>query len=164
MPHFHLVEYLIRNTQHVSRTGSHALAQADALKPQNQNSHPILRRKKIDIICSLLALEVSQWKPTVDSPAPAKVVLCYKRQKYVTKERKNYITKDRRVCCNYSLPKLTVHRVGWGRKEWFLSLKKEKRRRIKKTLNFDTKIRSSLGKCLWIPVGLWCCCGLVLYT
>lgn len=163
MPHSHSVEHLILNTQHVSRTGSRALAQADAPKPQNQNSHPILRRKKIDMICSLSAMEVSQRKPTADSLAPTKVVLCYKRQKYVTKERKNYITKDRRVYCNYSLPRLTVHRGGGeGRND--SSHWKNKKRRNKKALNFDTKIRSSLGKCLWIPVGLWCCRGLVLYS
>jgi len=61
------------------------------------------------MICSLSAMEVSHWKPATDSLAPTKVVLCYRRQKYFTKERKNGITKDRRVYHNYSLPRLTVH-------------------------------------------------------
>lgn len=74
--------------------------------------------------------------------------------------KKNCSIKDRRVCSNYSLLRLTKtqrpERGGGGRKI-FHSLKK-------KALNLETKTRSTLGKDLLNPIGLWFCRGLGLYT
>lgn len=140
-----LVKYLIIHTQNVRpwkirHCSAHFLVQADALSLRNQNFSLILKKK------------INQ----------ATVCFVTRGRNISQQERKKCIIKDRRVYCNYCLPRLTKKKKkdsaqNGVEEERFLSLKK-------KALNFETKTRCTLGKNLLIPILLWFCCGLVLYT
>lgn len=101
-----LVKYLIIHTQNVRpwkirHCSAHFLVQADALSLRNQNFSLILKKK------------INQ----------ATVCFVTRGRNISQQERKKCIIKDRRVYCNYCLPRLTkkkkrtVPRTGWRKKD-----------------------------------------------